>query len=363
LTRTFAFLFFPTLLAPLAPAQQFNEKEIRIPWAKAAPQGLDAVLVYADLPGKHPLVVMTHGTSRERQNREEVSPWAMLPQATWFARRGWLVLSVVRRGYGTSGGHADYLNHRCPQTDYIDAGEQSAEDLRAAAEYGAALPEVDASRIVAVGVSTGGFATVALTAKPLAGLVAAINFAGGRGSTSDHNVCNPGDLIGAYRYFGKSSRTPMLWIYAENDHYFWPELAQKFDAAFKQSGGLDQFVQAPAIGEDGHSLFRRVSAWSSTVDEFLTARNLSPLAEPLPPPAAPDQPSPPGLSEDGERAFKNYLLSGPHKAFAMSGHGFGLSVAQLAADSAKKKAIDNCKHSAPKGESCKLVSVDGVLLP
>jgi len=348
------------LIAHLATAQQFHEKEIRIPWAKAAPQGLQALLVYADLPGKHPLVVMTHGTSRERQKRDEVSAWAMLPQATWFARRGWVALVAVRRGYGASGGRADYVDAR---GDYILAGEESAEDLRMAAEFGSKLPEVDPSRIIAVGVSTGGFATVALTANPPAGLVAAINFAGGRGSMSDHEVRNPGDLIGAYRYFGKHSRTPMLWIYAENDHFFWPELAQKFDVAFRQSGGQDQFIQAPAIGKDGHSLFGHVVAWSPVVDDFLKAQNLVALSEPLPPPAAPDRPAPPGLSEDGLKAFKSYLLLGPHKAFAMSEHGFGIAVAQLETDSAKKRAIDNCKHSAPKGESCRVVSVDGETLP
>ena len=56
---------------------------------------------------------------------------------------------------------------------------------------------------------------------------------------------------------------------------------------------------------------------------FLKAQNLVWLPEPLPPPKAPDEPPPPGLSEAGERAFRNYLLAGPHKVFAMSEHGYG----------------------------------------
>ena len=52
----------PTLLLALAAAdsaiaQHYIEREVTIPWVLAAP-GLDALLVYVDLPGKHPLVVI-----------------------------------------------------------------------------------------------------------------------------------------------------------------------------------------------------------------------------------------------------------------------------------------------------------------
>jgi hypothetical protein len=50
---------------PIAHAQRYVERELMIPWGMAFPNGLHAMLVYADLPGKHPLVVMTHGTSRK----------------------------------------------------------------------------------------------------------------------------------------------------------------------------------------------------------------------------------------------------------------------------------------------------------
>jgi dienelactone hydrolase len=342
-----------------ANAQHYVEREVRIPWASAYPNGLDALLVYAETPGKHALVVMTHGSSRKPEEHALVSPWQQLPQAMWFARRGWIVLVVVRRGYGTSSGEADtHHGSHCPQTDYQTAGEYSAEDLRAAIDYARGLEQVDAARIVAVGISTGGFATVALTAKAPPGLVAAINFAGGRGSKADHDVCNPGDLVHAYRDFGKHSRTPMLWIYAQNDKYFWPELAQKFDAAFHSQGGQDQFVLAPTIGDDGHTLFRHVAAWSSTVDDFLKAQNLALLPEPMSEPAPPTVPPPPGLSEDGLAAFQRYLQLGPHKAFATSPHSFGSSVARITADEARQKALENCKHAAHNNEPCAVVSVD-----
>jgi dienelactone hydrolase len=347
-------------IASYGHAQRYVEREVMIPWVLAG-SGLDAMLVYAELPGKHPLVVITHGTSRKPEEHALVTPWQQLPQALWFARRGWIALVVVRRGYGVSGGEPDVrLAGRCPQTDYQTAAEYSAEDLRVAIDYARGLPEVDATHIVAMGVSTGGLATVALTAKAPAGLVAAINFAGGRGSKADHNVCNQGDLIHAYRSFGKHSRTPMLWVYAQNDKFFWPELAQKFDAAFRSQGGQDQFVLAPAIGEDGHSLFRNVEAWSSTVDDFLKAQNLTILPALLPEIKPPNVAPPAGLSEEGLHAFQSYLLLGPHKAFATSAHSFGFSVARINPEDARKKALDACKRSGQNNEPCAVVSVDNV---
>jgi dienelactone hydrolase len=353
-----------SIAASSAIAQHYVERQVRIPWAAAEPGGLDALLVYVDLPGKHPLVVLTHGSARSPQDHALVTPWQQLPQALWFARRGWIALVVVRRGYGSSGGDQDG-NHggHCSirnghYADYETAGTYAAEDLRIAIDYARGLPQVDDTRIVAAGVSTGGFTTVALTANPPRGLVAGINFAGGRGSQADHDVCDPGDLVGAFREYGKHSRVPMLWIYSENDKFFWPELAQKFDAAFRAGGGQDQFVLAPPDGDDGHHLFGHIEAWTPTVDAFLKAQNLAPLTELLPEVQPPNIPPPAGLSEAGLRAFHRYLILGPHKAFAMSAESFGFSTGRMTAGEAREKALDNCKHAEKSKGPCKVVFVD-----
>jgi dienelactone hydrolase len=349
------------LFLPLsASTVTFHEREIMIPWVKA-PGGLDALLVSADLPGKRPLVVMTHGSSRDPEGHRNVTPWAFLPQATWFARRGFVVLVVVRRGYGRSGGEQDGAHTgRCPQTDYERASQNAAEDLRVAIEYGSRLPDVDPTRAIAVGISTGGMATVALTADAPKNLVAAINFAGGRGSQADHDVCNPDSLVSAYHDFGRRSRVPMLWIYAQNDKFFWPELAQRFDAAFRAAGGQDEFIQAPADGDDGHHLFSHgIEVWTPMVDAFLKAHDLALLSEPLPEPAPPNIPPPPGLSDPGQESFRKYLTLGPHKAFAMSAHHFAFVVAQMSAEDAARKAIESCnKNASASGERCRLVFAD-----
>jgi dienelactone hydrolase len=362
--RTLALLLLASIAvagsALTAGAQGYVEREIRIPWTQAAPNGLDALLVYVDLPGEHPLVVLTHGSARNRQEHVLVTPWQQLPQALWFAQRGWAVLAVVRRGFGSSGGEEEVTRGgHCPNTDYEAADAYAADSLRAAIEYARTLHEVDDTRIVVAGVSTGGMTSVALTANPPRGLVAGINFAGGRGSKADHDVCNPGDLVAAYKAHGKHSRIPMLWIYAENDKFFWPELAKKFDAAFKAGGGRDEFVLAPPDGDDGHHLFSHIEAWSDTVDAFLKEQKLAPLASLLPEVQAPNVPPPAGLSDAGLQAFHRYLIYGPHKAFAVSGSFFGYSTGRITADEARQKAYESCEHSAQAKGSCAVVSVDG----
>ena len=365
LRKSLSLTFFLFILAFRLSAATLHEQELRIPWVKS-PSGLDALLVSVDLPDKRPLVVITHGSSRDTQAHREVTPWAMLPQAIWFARRGFIVLVVVRRGYGASEGEPDYAGTgHCPQSDYQKASENAAEDLAVAIDYGSRLPGVDSTRAIAAGISTGGMATVALTAHAPKNLIAAINFAGGRGSRADHDVCNPGSPVSAYRSFGKHSRVPMLWIYSENDKYFWPELAHQFDAAFRSGGGQDEFIQAPPVGVDGHRLFSQgIPIWTPMVDAFLKAHDLVLLPQPLPEPQLPNVTPPEGLTEGGQESFRAYLALGPHKAFAMSAHHFAFSTAQMNKDDAAKKALENCNRlAAASSERCRVVFADNTSVP
>jgi dienelactone hydrolase len=273
----FLLLFLPQTLAFPVSAQDLVEKELRLPAHGAGKKGLEALMVRPSEPGPHPLALINHGTPRAGTDRRKMRPSDMLPQAREFARRGWTTVVVMRRGYGDSGGDFAEDAHACGRNpDYYDSGLESANDLRGAIEYLSKLPEVDPTRIISVGRSAGGFATVALTAKPPAGLVAGISFAGGRGSPSKDEVCNPGALINAFRAFGEKSRVPMLWVYAQNDHFFSPQLAADFYQAFTAGGGKVQFVRAYPFGADGHTLFSAagIQIWTPMVDVFLQSQNL-----------------------------------------------------------------------------------------
>ena len=103
-----------------------------------------------------------------------------------------------------------------------------------------------------------------------------INFAGGRGSRADDDVCDEAALVRAFAAMGKTSRIPMLWVYASNDKFFGPELAHRMHAAFTAAGGRARFIDAPAFGRDGHALFSATGApvWTPMVDAFLREMNL-----------------------------------------------------------------------------------------
>ena len=216
--------------------------------------------------------------------------------------------------------------------------------------------------MISIGVSAGGIATVALTANPPAGLVAAINFAGGRGSPKDDEVCGEDQLVAAFGVFGKRSRIPMLWIYAENDRYFGPALAERFHAAFLAGGGKAEFLRHPPFGEDGHFLFAAgIPLWTRHVDGFLKGQNLVLRETLLPVPIAQITP-PPQLSENGRKAFADFLLAAPHRAFAMSSKGaFSWRAGRRSIDVAKQEALERCqKHSS----DCRIYAVDdGAVAP
>jgi dienelactone hydrolase len=293
---TFVLFLLHVLVLPLI-AQDLVERQLRIPAPGAGKNGLEATMVLpAEVrpgdPGPHPLALINHGAPRDGSKRRTMSPRDMLPQAREFARRGWTAVVVMRRGYGDSGGDFAEDAHACSRNpEYYRSGMESAKDLRAAIAYLSKLPEVDPTRIVSVGRSAGGFATVALTSDPPPGLVAGISFAGGRGSQAKDEVCNSAELINAFRDFGRKSRVPMLWVYAQNDHFFSPQLAAEFYRAFTGAGGTAQFVTAPSFGEDGHALFSSdgTPIWAPMVDAFLQSQNLvlrkTPSALPEPPPA------------------------------------------------------------------------------
>lgn len=340
------------------------EKEMWVTVPQSFPRGLDVLEVYIDRPGRHPLVVLTHGTSANQEDRAHVTPWAQYSQALWFARRGYVALVVVRKGYGRSGGQQDSISGGCGSRggSFVQTGEASADDLSAVMAFARSLPEVDGETMLSAGVSTGGFAQVALSADPPKGLKAAINFAGGRGGDGHEHNCNLSVLIGAFHAFGtdahKHGDLPMLWIYAENDHWFPPAMAQQFDAAYKKGGGVNQFVMAPPDGEEGHHLYSHVAAWSDTVTAFLKAQNLLPLGDTvLPEPEPSKLPMPAALKETDKDMWRRFLLAPPFKTLVTDNSGQLLISAgafdQAIADS---KAIDRCKKASTESKSCSIVA-------
>ncbi|RJF81823.1 dienelactone hydrolase [Azospirillum cavernae] len=318
---------------------------------------LEGLLIRPTGPGPFPIAIVSHGSPRDAAERATMTPLRLAPQAQEFARRGWATLIVMRRGYGGSGGGFVESNGACDNPNYLQSGERSAEDIRQAIRFMAQQPFADASRIIAVGVSAGGLASVALSANPPPGLAAVISFAGGRGSRGDNDVCTSDRLVAAFGVFGRTARAPNLWIYAENDLFFGPELAHRFHAAFTASGGKAEFIDAPANGKDGHFLFSAaIPLWTPYVDRFLTAHNLAPRKTLIALPESKLAP-PPELGERNRQGFADYLAAPDHKAFAVSPDGaFGWKSGQRDQALARQLALENCAKHTQKG--CRVAVVN-----
>jgi dienelactone hydrolase len=348
------------LLSQVFADTQITYKETRIPMAEAGDKGLEALLVWPNDTEPHPTVLINHGSPRDPRQRVKMSAISYLPIAMEFARRGYAVAVVMRRGYGGSGGTWVENMGSCAAPNYLRSALTASQDLHAVINYLGTLSQFDVHKMLAVGISAGGFSTVALTAdNPPPGLVAAISFAGGRGSKADNVVCSPDQLVDTFGILGKTSRVPMLWVYAENDHFFNPVLAKRFYAAFTKSGGNANLIIVPPYGTEGHFLFSNdgIPTWTPLVDHFLKDQNLVFVDSLLPLPATPNLIAPSKLSAHGKNDFAKYIRSAPHKAFAMAPNGaYGWRTGQRSVDEAKAQAIAYCKQYAK--ESCHIVAAD-----
>jgi dienelactone hydrolase len=206
---------------------------------------LEAIVARPATAGRFPLVVISHGSPRRISEAKKRS----LDWADWiaddFARRGWAAATVFRRGFGNSEGVVADAYGTCSDPHYRAAGLSTAEDIVQAVSYFQKQLYIDPTRVLLVGVSAGGFGSIAAASIAPPGVVAVVNFAGGRGSTSNNVVCKPDALIEAYGAFGKTVRVPSLWIYSKNDHFFGPDLARQMFAAFTNSGAPAELIIAP----------------------------------------------------------------------------------------------------------------------
>lgn len=258
-------------LALPAQAVSLEEQVVRVPVAAGVEQAhIDVTVFRAKGPGPFPIVVLSHGSPRVAGERRVEGRQRLAAQSEVFVRMGFAVLVPTRRGYGDSGGAWAEGYGSCADPDYYKAGLETARDVRAAVDAVRGEPWADARRVVLAGQSAGGFGSVAASATAFEGLVAVINFAGGRGSRAPDEVCGEARLVEAMARYGGAARVPELWIYSANDRYFGPALARRMHQAFVQSGGAAELVEAPPTGLDGHGYFARaMDDWGPRVERFL----------------------------------------------------------------------------------------------
>ncbi len=323
---------------------------------------METFVVRPDRPGRFPLVIITHGTPsmsgdaffREILNR---SPVTYSKAAVAFAQRGYAVVSIMRRGFGRSGGgFSEQLRKPC---DYLPAVRVSGEDVIAALNSLRGEAWVDADHVILLGHSTGGLAVTAVAAGNTTGVVGIVNFDGGEhGVSASGQDCEPDHLVDTMAALGRSARVPALWLYAENDQSYGPDLASHMFAAYTAAGAPAQLHMLPAFGANGHDLVATAPAdnWFSLVEPFLAGLGL-PTAPVTAPPLFARLPFPPGALTVCQEAFANYLTnSDDAKAFAVTHQGGCGSGAARTADEARENALTACKINT-RGGDCKLYAI------
>jgi len=249
---------------PMTVKGLFGDKTVHLAATEYRPEG----------PGPFPAIVLNHGAPGSAGERVEYSGKFPVASAV-FVEWGFVVLNPVRRGYGKTGGaYAEDIG-RCDNPFFVEAGLETANDIAAAVAYLRAQPYVDRGRIALVGVSAGGWGSLAAASRGNLPIRGVVNFAGGRGGRHHdlpNNNCAPDRLVSAAGTFGKTARVPSLWLYSENDQFFGPELSRRMSAAYNARGGHAQYQLLPAIGADGHHLIGMrdgVPLWRDQVEAFL----------------------------------------------------------------------------------------------
>lgn len=310
------------------------------------------VVKLADAKERLPIALITHGKSSNLGDMLESRAVHYTGAARDLARRGWLAVVVMRRGFGQSDGPMA-APVSCASTSFADRLSADADDLQATLDAVSKRPDADPERAIAIGVSAGGAAVTALGARNPKNLRGVISISGGLRMPD----CSKEDvLVNAYKTFGRTSRVPNLWIYARNDSFFGPTLVERMQSAFLDGGGDVKLVMFEKFGTDGHALFAAASGrlqWLMEMDAFLRFHNLPAtkreriveLMKQL-------------KMQDKSRGFlERYLAAPTYKAIAQTpdGKSYSTQYGANTIEAARKAVLNGCRERHKPVEPCRIV--------
>ena len=244
-------------------------------YGQAVAQDIHVTIWRDDTRSGSPFLVLNHGRPANPAGLASMPRQRYAANARYFVSRGFVVLIPTRAGYGPSNAGTDVeYSGPCQSREYPKVFDAAAEQSIAVLKHATSLPYVDTTRGIVVGQSFGGATAIALAAKNVEGVAAAVNFGGGSGGNpegSPERPCRPDQLERAFAQYARS-RVPTLWLYAENDRYWGRELPKKWFDAFVGAGGRGTFVTLPPFRTDGHASFTgNPDAWKPAFEAFLNS--------------------------------------------------------------------------------------------
>jgi dienelactone hydrolase len=338
---------------------RINEHIIQVPAGRGHRAMLETTVFQPNGPGPFPLLIINHGKDPGRPSMQPRDRFYHMAHA--FVARGYAVMVPMRQGFASSTG--EYHDHGC---DMTANGYSQAEDILDTLAYARQQPWVDNEHIVVAGQSYGGLATIALGTRELPGVRGLLNFAGGLRDDTDRCAWRSA-LVSAFTEYGANNKIPSLWMYGENDSLFGPDLANRIHQAFEQAGGKARLVEYAAFKRDSHGMVASrdgEKVWLSDTEKFLKqvgmpTRVLYDVPEPPTPPVTnfakiDDVEAVPHLSENGRKAYREYLTKMTPRAFALSPSGAWCWAEEGEDPDARALATCSAKSSQP----CKLYSID-----
>ena len=218
-------------------------------------------------PGPFPCLITNHGSGIDKGTEDTSRP------GTAALLMSWGIASFLphRHGYGASEGAAwrEDVSAAYGTSDYdaqlatrLDA---ESDDILAALDIVAALPEIDAAHIGVMGSSFGGTTTL-LAASKTDRFTCAIDFAGAAMNWDRTPALREVMTTAALRV-----KMPIFFIQADNDYSVRPTL--ELAAALAGTGQIMQSKVFPAFGvnnHEGHLLESRgPTVWAAAVRRFL----------------------------------------------------------------------------------------------
>jgi len=227
--------------------------------------------------GPFPLAVINHGSTQNELQRAAYRSPEYSALTGWLVAHGYAVAVPQRPGHGKTGGTYYEDQGGCANADFRKAGLNTAATIAAAIDYMTHQPFIRKTGVLVVGQSAGGWGALALASQNYPPVKAVIAFAPGRGGRVNGEPgrnCAPDRLVAAARQFGEKAHVPTLWIYAENDEYFGPDLSKRLAEGFRMAGGRAEYHLLPPIGTNGHDLIHNRDAqplWAPLLEKFLKA--------------------------------------------------------------------------------------------
>jgi dienelactone hydrolase len=234
---------------------------------------LEAFLYRPAETGAFPLVIINHGSAGANP-KQSIRAETL---AAYFVRHGMTVVVPMRRGRGRSEGTSLESEERnCDPASWTPGIEAALDDITAVIDYAKRLPSVDSSRTLLVGVSRGGFLSVAYAARGArrASITGVVNFVGAWVAQREDQCPRDYNAL-SFEQFGRDTRTPMLWLYGDDDPFNSTSSIEAYARMFKAGGGKLGFALIRDVPENGHALPNYPRLWRDRTDVFIQSLRLA----------------------------------------------------------------------------------------